>query len=236
MTLDQSYMGLLRDLRPHNGAEQKINQLQADLVYAARIWAMDEIGAAIAHELNEPLTALLLYLHAIEQVSAKRVEVGALAPSAPDPSAPDISTPDISAPDISAQDISAHDILQKALREAERACHMIERMRDVSAKPFDSGSAMARGREAIGAWARLRDADERTGLPASFPSHHTLTPRERQVLAQITAGTSNKEGGQHLGISTRTFEVHRAHIMEKLGAKNAADLVRIVLSEPANFN
>jgi DNA-binding CsgD family transcriptional regulator len=58
-----------------------------------------------------------------------------------------------------------------------------------------------------------------------------LTPRERQVLAQIMAGASNKEAGRTLGISPRTIEVHRARIMEKLGAKNACDLVRIVLRQ-----
>ena len=41
-------------------------------------------------------------------------------------------------------------------------------------------------------------------------------------------GASNKEAGRTLGISPRTVEVHRARIMDKLGAKNAADLVRIV--------
>ena len=49
------------------------------------------------------------------------------------------------------------------------------------------------------------------------------------MLDQIVAGASNKEAGRHLGISPRTIEVHRARIMDKLGAKNAADLVRIVL-------
>jgi two-component system, LuxR family, response regulator FixJ len=44
-------------------------------------------------------------------------------------------------------------------------------------------------------------------------------------------GATNKEAGQQLGISYRTIEIHRARIMEKLGAKNAADLMRIVLSE-----
>jgi DNA-binding CsgD family transcriptional regulator len=57
-----------------------------------------------------------------------------------------------------------------------------------------------------------------------------LTPRDRQVLAQIAGGSSNKESGRLLSISPRTIEVHRARIMEKLKAKNAADLVRIVLS------
>jgi DNA-binding CsgD family transcriptional regulator len=51
------------------------------------------------------------------------------------------------------------------------------------------------------------------------------------VLVQVTGGCSNKEAGRNLGISPRTVEVHRARIMEKLGAKNAADLVRIVLSQ-----
>jgi FixJ family two-component response regulator len=58
---------------------------------------------------------------------------------------------------------------------------------------------------------------------------NTLTPRERDVLAQIVAGASNKEAGRSLKISPRTIEIHRARIMDKLGAKNAADLVRIAL-------
>jgi DNA-binding CsgD family transcriptional regulator len=48
---------------------------------------------------------------------------------------------------------------------------------------------------------------------------------------QVAHGASNKEAGRRLGISPRTVEVHRARIMDKLGAKNAADLIRIVLSE-----
>ena len=57
-----------------------------------------------------------------------------------------------------------------------------------------------------------------------------LTPREREVLEQFTSGASNKEAGRQLGISPRTIEDHRANIMKKLGAKNAADLVRIVMT------
>jgi DNA-binding CsgD family transcriptional regulator len=61
--------------------------------------------------------------------------------------------------------------------------------------------------------------------------HVPLTPREREVLRQIVDGSSNKEMGRKLRISPRTIEVHRARIMAKLGAKNAADLVRIALSQ-----
>jgi DNA-binding CsgD family transcriptional regulator len=68
-------------------------------------------------------------------------------------------------------------------------------------------------------------------LPQQFSREDLLTPREREVLRQIASGASNKEAGRKLGISPRTVEVHRAHIMDKLAAKNAADLVRIVFSD-----
>ncbi len=50
----------------HNFVSLRLNQLQTDLVITARNWAMDEMGAAISHQLGEPLTALLLYLHEIK--------------------------------------------------------------------------------------------------------------------------------------------------------------------------
>jgi two-component system, LuxR family, response regulator FixJ len=103
--------------------------------------------------------------------------------------------------------------------------------RDFIEKPFDAGTVVASVRGAIAAVARRGGDGETNGLPAvEFPGRELLTPREREVLALITSGASNKEAGRELGISPRTIEVHRARIMEKLGAKNAADLVRIVLS------
>ncbi|MBJ3786714.1 hypothetical protein JEQ47_18460 [Devosia sp. MSA67] len=57
-----------------------------------------------------------------------------------------------------------------------------------------------------------------------------LTSREREVLQMVADGQSNKETGRALKISPRTVEVHRARVMAKLGARNAADLMRIVLT------
>ena len=57
-----------------------------------------------------------------------------------------------------------------------------------------------------------------------------LTPREHAVLAQIVAGASSKEAARGLGISPRTVEFHRANILQKLKAKNTAELVRIVVN------
>jgi FixJ family two-component response regulator len=62
-----------------------------------------------------------------------------------------------------------------------------------------------------------------------FPGSETLTERQTDVLGELAAGYSNKETARHLGISYRTVEVHRARIMEKVGARNTADLMRIVI-------
>jgi two-component system, LuxR family, response regulator FixJ len=103
---------------------------------------------------------------------------------------------------------------------------------DFIEKPFDATTVVTRVREAIEAWARrAKRTDSGDILSKNFHGNDLLTARERDVLGQIAAGSSNKQAGRELGISPRTIEVHRARIMEKLGAKNAADLVRIVLSE-----
>jgi two-component system, LuxR family, response regulator FixJ len=98
---------------------------------------------------------------------------------------------------------------------------------DFIEKPFDPATIVARVRGAIDAWQSLGAED--SILASNFPGHERLTARERQVLERIARGASSKEASRELAISPRTVEVHRARIMEKLGAKNAADLMRIVL-------
>ncbi len=100
---------------------------------------------------------------------------------------------------------------------------------DVATKPIDTDHLLRAVREAlrqdihVGAvHAGRRDIEIR--------GFSQLTPRERQVLQLISNGQSNKEAGRELGISPRTIEVHRARVMEKLGAKNTADLMRIILT------
>jgi FixJ family two-component response regulator len=104
---------------------------------------------------------------------------------------------------------------------------------DFIEKPFDAKTVVTRISEAVAAWERRQHNGAGHKIPARFPGHEQLTMRERDVLLQITGGSSNKEAGRELGISPRTVEVHRARILEKLGAKNAADLVRIVMSQRA---
>ncbi len=100
---------------------------------------------------------------------------------------------------------------------------------DVITKPFDTERFVRSVRDAL-----RRDvhvgALQGGRRPVEIRGFNQLTPREREVLQLVTNGQSNKEAGRDLGISPRTVEVHRARVMEKLGARNTADLMRIILT------
>lgn len=66
-------------------------------------------------------------------------------------------------------------------------------------------------------------------IDAAFIGFARLTAREREVLEALVNGETNAQAGRRLGLSHRTVEVHRRHIMRKLGARNTADLVRRVV-------
>ncbi|KZM51419.1 response regulator [Labrenzia sp. OB1] len=100
---------------------------------------------------------------------------------------------------------------------------------DFVEKPFSAETVLERVKESIAAMKQRQPQDK----VLAFHGAEVLTRRELEVLKEITNGASNKEAGRTLGISPRTVEVHRARIMEKLGARNAADLVRIVLGGQA---
>lgn len=57
-----------------------------------------------------------------------------------------------------------------------------------------------------------------------------LTPREREVFLLVAEGRPNKVVATRLGLSTRTVEVHRAKVMEKMQARSLADLVRMAIT------
>ena len=75
---------------------------------------------------------------------------------------------------------------------------------------------------------------------ASFPTnrqpltkpaagYESLTAREREVLRLTAEGLTSKEMGERLGISPRTADVHRAHVIRKLGLRNRVEVVRFAL-------
>ena len=101
---------------------------------------------------------------------------------------------------------------------------------DFIEKPFRGKEVVQHLDDAIGAFARRQTEGAKSKvLQLQFPGREPLTRREREVLELFSNGLSNKEAGRQLGISPRTIEDHRANIMKKLGARNATDLIRIVL-------
>jgi FixJ family two-component response regulator len=73
-----------------------------------------------------------------------------------------------------------------------------------------------------------RDRRKRAGntskLKASF---ETLTPREREIMAFVTAGLMNKQIAGEIGVSEVTVKLHRGNVMRKMDAKSLAELVRM---------
>jgi two-component system response regulator FixJ len=95
---------------------------------------------------------------------------------------------------------------------------------DFLEKPFDELVLLATIRRAIANRHAAVDGGEEQKAVSLFA---LLTERERQVLARLTLGESNKLVARHLGISPRTVEIHRANLQVKLKARGLSDLVRL---------
>jgi FixJ family two-component response regulator len=103
---------------------------------------------------------------------------------------------------------------------------------DFIEKPICGSEIVARVKAAIGSFSQLNYGDSCLKISAlHLPGRAPLTVREREVLARLADGASNKEIARQLGVSSRTIEGHRASIMKKVGVRNATELVRRVLGE-----
>lgn len=81
--------------------------------------------------------------------------------------------------------------------------------------------ALAQDAERRAAAAEMAQVEERLA---------SLTPRERQVLEALLDGQPNKLIARALDVSVRTVEIHRGHLMQKMGAKSASHLARLALA------
>ena len=98
---------------------------------------------------------------------------------------------------------------------------------EVFMKPFDHERLMEAVRQALARdEIRHREESEHELLLARF---HTLTPREREVMALVVTGMLNKQVAATLGTSIKTVKVHRAHLVKKMGADSLPDLVRMAV-------
>jgi DNA-binding CsgD family transcriptional regulator len=190
-----------------NGSGSQTSEPQIASASAQRVRTANEVGSAIVHQLNGPLTALRLYMGEIRQHSGWFIGT-------------------------TETDHNLQQIVENAFQETERVCAMIRLIADTFEAPLHGETAVALGRDVINWWTRSGGPEGGADDPVEAASIDALlTPREREVLRHISEGCSNKRGAVRMKIASRTFESHRARVMRKLGAKNGADLVRIVLGE-----
>lgn len=192
------------DSRPSEWFESSTaptEELEFVRLNAARAKAADEMAAAIARELNGPLTALLLYMGEIKHHSDQ------LAP-------------------VSADRAYLQQVVENALAQTERVCGLVKQLagshKGTLPAPSPTEDVELKGGRAL-------PGPREAGSELSRMSGKRLTKREREVLRLISEGFSNKQGALRMQISPRTFESHRAEAMRKLGARNTADLVRAAL-------
>jgi two-component system, LuxR family, sensor kinase FixL len=103
----RAFTGFVKDLTERFAAEARMQELQAELTHASRLSAMGSLASALAHELNQPLTAVTNY------VSAGRDMLGSIT---------DETLPII------------HEVLDEAAKEAVRAGQIVRRLRDFVSK------------------------------------------------------------------------------------------------------
>jgi len=102
---------------------------------------------------------------------------------------------------------------------------------DFLLKPFQDNDLLDRVRQALAMDAA--NQVERSELAATRVRIACLTPRELEVMHLVVQGKANKLIATDLNLSQRTVEIHRARVMDKMGATSLAHLVRMVFDVEA---
>lgn len=161
----RQFIGILRDLRPRQESQQRLNDLQSQLVHMARLSAMDEMGATLAHELNQPLTAIMLYLQAVERHFDNQ------------------QTPIF--------DERARQIINKAVHEADRAGAIIQRLRqfverrEIERQTVDLGSLVDDAIELAALGARAKGIFVRIDRPEDPVLVHVDPIQIQQIVINL---------------------------------------------------
>ncbi len=204
-------------------------RLQEELARSAHVAAMGELAASLAHELEQPLTAIVLKAQAALRLLA------------------------VYGPDLAVAKAALHDVIQngqraaetigdvrrlfKRARRAKSPLVLSERLNELERILRSDAAirnlALSFEDEAVLASAS-RPREWRRALPAMNEAlnhlkrlHGSLTPRERQVFSLVAAGLSSREVGNELGIAEKTAKIHRAHLMKGMNAGSLAHLVRM---------
>jgi len=99
---------------------------------------------------------------------------------------------------------------------------------DFIEKPFATPTILASVEAAL---SRIESAGQRDpATQAALAKLELLSPREREVLEGLLTGLPNKTIAYDLAISPRTVEIHRARVMDKMGARSLSELIRLALA------
>ena len=133
--------------------------------------------------------------------------------------------------------LSVHDDAEYVLESVRAGAHGYLRKNSTPAELRSAVTALHAGEsyyspQLAGALANALRTRSAAPPPERAPSAaEVLTARERQILALVADGGTNREIGTRLGISTRTVEAHRDSLMRKLGIRTVAGLTRLAIAQ-----
>jgi two-component system response regulator FixJ len=196
-----------------------------------------KIAIALVDDDAAVLDSLRLYFAAVGHDVTVFVEAHSLLEALAAGLAPDCIVSDIRMPGLSGLDlqrelagrgvaiplilITGHGDVEMAVGAIKAGAH------DFIEKPFDERRLLASIEDAVSQ--RGRSVEEQTEIAAIAGRVAELSERQRQVMDLAVQGLSNKQIANQLGISPRTVESYRAWVMERMGARNLAELVRLVM-------
>jgi FixJ family two-component response regulator len=152
-----------------------------------------------------------------------------------DPAIPGCAVLDLSMPGLDGlalQQVLAADDVQRPIIFLTGKGNIPASVRAMRAGALDFLTKPVRKDDLLQAISRAEEADtqsrqEGIELAAAKAKIASLTPREREVLSHVVAGRMNKQIAGDLGTVEKTIKFHRGHIMQKLGVRTVADLVRL---------
>ncbi len=128
--------------------------------------------------------------------------------------------------ELAERDVGIPIIVITAFGEVQTAVKAMKRGAvDFVEKPFSDQSILDSVRTAFDQDVQQREI--RSRVTRARELYGTLSPRERQVFKLVVDGKSNRDAAATLGVSPKTIEVHRSHMMKKLGARSLAELVKL---------